>query len=497
MQLESFLESGVRRTPTKTAVIVDDLQWTYAEVNMLCDGFAAKLAAGGVRRWDRVVLCLENSVEMVVAIFGTLKLGAVFVPVNPTTKPEKLAFILRDSEARCLIADSQKLSLMKDMPEGTSAISKSEVLCSRSGAPPRQSGIDMDLAALLYTSGSTGRPKGVMLTHRNMVSTATSISTYLENTADDIILNALPLAFGYGLYQLLTAFLAGATLVLERSFTYPGGLLDRLAKERVTGIPIVPTIASILLQMQIDRWDLSRLRYITNAGAALPLEHISKIRRLFPNAKLYSMYGLTECQRASYLAPDQIDIRPASVGKGMPNEEVYIVNEQGEPVGPDVVGELVIRGANVMQGYWRNPEATAGALRTGRFPWERVLYSGDLFRADEEGFLYFIGRKDEIIKSRGQKVSPREVEDVLYTLPGIAEAAVVGVPDPVLGSAIRAIVVLYPGQSLTERDVLSHCARRLEDFAVPKSVEFRTSLPRTTTGKIWKRELVHPEEAVA
>src|SRR5262249_46125928 len=190
-------------------------------------------------------------------------------------------------------------------------------------------------------------------------------------------------------------------------------------------------------QMQIDRWDLSRLRYITNAGAALPLEHISKIRRLLPNAKLYSMYGLTECQRASYLAPDQIDIRPASVGKGMPNEEVYIVNEQGEPVGPGVVGELVIRGANVMQGYWRNPEATAGSLRTGRFPWERVLYSGDLFRADEEGFLYFIGRKDEIIKSRGQKVSPREVEDVLYTLPGIAEAAVVGVPDPVLGSAIR------------------------------------------------------------
>jgi acyl-CoA synthetase (AMP-forming)/AMP-acid ligase II len=209
------------------------------------------------------------------------------------------------------------------------------------------------------------------------------------------------------------------------------------------------------------------------------------------------MYGLTECQRASYLAPDQIDIRPGSVGRGMPNEEVYVVNENEEPVGPNTVGELVIRGSNVMQGYWRMPEATASVLRPGHFPWERVLHSGDLFRTDEEGYLYFVGRKDEIIKSRGQKVSPREIEDVLYMLPAIAEAAVVGVPDRMLGNAIRAIVVLKRGQDLGQRAVLNHCARHLEDFAVPGSVEFRDSLPYTATGKIDKRELIKPQEAVA
>jgi long-chain acyl-CoA synthetase len=239
------------------------------------------------------------------------------------------------------------------------------------------------------------------------------------------------------------------------------------------------------------------LRYITSAGAALPLEHISRIRRGLSHVKLYSMYGLTECQRASYLPPDQIDIRPGSVGRGMPNEEVYVADENGQPVGPNVIGELVVRGSNVMQGYWNMPEATANVLRPGRFPWERVLHSGDLFRTDEQGYLYFVGRKDEIIKCRGQKVSPREVEDVLYMLPEVTEIAVIGIPDPILGSAVKAVIVLQEGCTLSEKYVLAHCARHLEDFAVPGCVEFRESLPRTTTGKIAKRELIHREEAVA
>jgi len=227
----------------------------------------------------------------------------------------------------------------------------------------------------------------------------------------------------------------------------------------------------------------------------LPGNHIVKLREALPHARIFSMYGLTECKRVSYLPPDQIDARPDSVGRGMPNEEVYIVNDQGDPVGPNVVGELVIRGANVMQGYWGMPEATERVLRPGRFPWERVLHSGDLFWKDEEGYLYFVGRRDEMLKSRGQKVSPNEIEEVLYRIPGVAEAAVVGVPDPMLGTAIRAVIVPQAGCALTEVEVLNHCARCLEDFAVPQSVEFRESLPRTMTGKIAKRELTQLSEA--
>ncbi len=226
-----------------------------------------------------------------------------------------------------------------------------------------------------------------------------------------------------------------------------------------------------------------------NTAAALPTNHIRKLREAFPHARLFSMYGLTECKRVSYLPPEQLDKRPTSVGKAIPNSEVYLVDESGQRVGPGVPGELVVRGANVMQGYWEAPEETAKVLKPGLFPGEKVLYSGDLFTMDEEGYLYFVGRKDDIIKTRGEKVSPKEIEDVLYGIDGIVDAAVVGVPDPVLGQAVKAIVTVRPGCGLSAKEILRHCARRLEDFMVPKLVEIRDSLPRTTTGKISKRLL--------
>jgi long-chain acyl-CoA synthetase len=355
--------------------------------------------------------------------------------------------------------------------------------------PPPKRAINIDLAALIYTSGSTGNPKGVMLTHLNMVSAATSITTYLENTPDDIILNVLPLAFDYGLYQVLMAFKIGGAVVLERSFTYPQAVIRRLIEERVTGLPLVPTMSAILLQMDLTKYDWSSLRYITNTAAALPTEHIFRLRKLFPHARLYSMYGLTECKRVSYLPPEQLDVRPTSVGRGMPNEEVYIVDDEGQRVGPNVVGELVVRGANVMKGYWELPDETGRRLKPGPLPCEKVLYTGDLFRMDDEGYLYFVGRKDDIIKSRGEKVSPREVENVLFSHPEVAEAAVIGVPDEILGEAIRAVVALKSGSRLTEQDVLRHCKEHLEDFMVPKAVEIRPALPKTSNGKIYKRQL--------
>jgi long-chain acyl-CoA synthetase len=514
MQVEEFLERSAERVPEKTALVCDAQRWSYRQIEEQANALAHALSDEGVRRWDRVAVYLDNSLEAVLSVFAILKAGAVFLVVNPTTKPQKLTYILNNCRASCLITDATKLETLqacwRELPQlrtvcvagslaspsgaGKRIIALAEVLESRvrAGAPPRKQSIDRDLAALIYTSGSTGRPKGVMLTHLNIVSAATSITAYLKNTPEDIVLSVLPLSFDYGLYQVLMAFKFGGTVILERSITYPYSIIETLLRENVTGFPIVPTIASVLLQLNLKRYDFTSLRYITNTAAVLPAEKIGQLREAFPQARIYSMYGLTECKRVSYLPPDQIDIRPTSVGRGMPNEEVYIVDERGERVGHGVVGELVVRGSNVMSGYWELPEETDKVLKPGPFPGEKVLYTGDLFRTDEEGYLYFVGRKDDIIKTRGEKVSPREVEEVLHRLGGVADAAVIGTPHEVLGQAIKAVITLRPGARLTRNEVFRHCAAHLEDFMVPQIVEFRDVLPHTTTGKVSKRELSVP-----
>jgi amino acid adenylation domain-containing protein len=504
LQVERFLERSAADRPDKTALICGERRLTYREVDDEATRVAALLQAHGVRRGDRVAIYLDNSVEAVVAVFGTLKAGAVFMMVNPTVKTDKLGYLLNHARATGLVIGAHSLKRLEPLWSRTphlqtlvtvgrtagQATSKDVIsFDARPGMPLRPSrNIDIDLAALVYTSGSTGHPKGVMLTHLNIVSAATSITTYLENTGDDVILNVLPLSFDYGLYQVLMAFKVGATLVLEPSFTYPAETLGVLVRERVTGFPIVPTMSALLLQMDLSRYDFAALRYITNTGAALPTQHIVELRRAFPHVTLYSMYGLTECKRVSYLPPSQLDVRPDSVGKGMPNEEVYIVDEHGRRL-ESGVGELVIRGSHVMKGYWDQPDETDKVLRPGPLPGERVLHSGDIFRMDDEGYLYFVGRKDDIIKTRGEKVSPKEVENVLYTLAPIAEAAVVGVPDPILGQVVKAVVTVKAGASLTQLEVMRHCASHLEDFMVPKLVEIREALPKTGTGKIDKSSL--------
>ena len=349
--------------------------------------------------------------------------------------------------------------------------------------------IDIDLAALIYTSATTGDPKGVVCTHHNMVSAARSIVQYLQNRQDDVILDALPLSFDYGLYQVIMAVMFGGTVVLEPSFVYPHNILKRIVAEKVTGFPIVPTMVAMLLRMHdLGGYDLSSLRYMTNTGAALPVQHIQDLRRLLPHVTIFSMFGLTECKRVGYLDPAELDRRPGSVGKAMPNCETSVVDENGNEVAPGQIGELIIRGSNVMQGYWNDPEMTAKVYLPGPYPAWRWLRSGDHFHRDEDGFLYFLGRKDDMIKTRGERVSPKEVENVLCEMEGVAEAAVVGMPDEVLGQAIKAFVVPRTDE-LDERAVLRHCADRLSPFMVPKCVEFVSSLPKTANGKINKRAL--------
>lgn len=507
MLVHEFLENSADRLPAKIGLVCDGQRLTYAEIEARANRLANALKAHGLQRGERVVIYLPNSVELVVSIFAALKAGGVFIVVNPTTKLDKLIYILNNCQASALVAPGQQADLINQTAQQASslrvvvpvssisqiegsvkALSFQAAQAGYSAERPPHVNIDLDLACLIYTSGSTGDPKGVMSDHSNIVFAASSIIQYLDNREDDIVIDVLPLSFDYGLYQLLMVFKFGGTLVLEKGFTYPAAILKRIQEERVTGFPGVPTIFAVLLQMDLSPYDLSSLRYLTNTAAALPPSHIAQIRAKFPWARLYSMYGLTETKRTLYLPPDQLDRRPGSVGIAIPGTEVWIEDEEGHRLGPGQTGELVVRGRHVMRGYWGDPVATAARFRPGPIPNERVCYTGDLFRMDEEGYLYFVARKDDIIKSRGEKVAPKEVENVLYALKGVREAAVIGVPDPILGEAVKAFVVV-DGVKLTEADVLRHCRANLEDFMIPKYVEFCQELPKTSSGKIKKTDL--------
>jgi amino acid adenylation domain-containing protein len=515
MLVQHFLESSAERIPDKVALICDDRRLTYHEIDRLACQLAASLTEKGVKRQDRVVIFLENSIETVVSIFGILKLGAIFITLNPTMKSKKLNYILNDSGACALITQTNKAGIVKEAVKkapnlkhifwvgrhnqisktSSSMISSNEweeilSIPYPSGLMHQNRSIDLDLATIIYTSGSTGEPKGVMSAHYNVVAAAKSIIHYLNNEENDIIMNVLPLSFDYGLYQILMVFLFGGTIVLERSFTYPYKVIEKLVQEKVTGFPIVPTMAAILLEMEtLSKFDLSSLRYLSNTAAALPVAYIRRLQNLFPHIQIYSMYGLTECKRVSYLPPDQLDQRPESVGIPIPNEEVFIFNEDGKEVGPNEVGELVIRGSNVMQGYWNAPEETARTFRPGRYRGETFLYSGDLFKKDENGYLYFIARKDDLIKTKGERVSPKEIENTLCEISGVVEAAVVGIPDDIFGQAIKAFIVTNNTSDLTDRQIMKYCMQNLEPFMIPKSVEFRKTLPKTASGKIDKKKL--------
>ncbi|WP_428268623.1 class I adenylate-forming enzyme family protein [Haliangium sp.] len=510
--LHDFLIRSAQRLPDKVALVCGEQRLTYAEIAGRAYALAHALKARGVARGDRVIVYSDNTVEAAVAFWGVLAANAVVSMVNPQTKADKLAYLLRDCRPTALIAHAPLYrhfaEPVRDAPSLKAVIVTgpiaAEPLATLPGGvtwddaladmsrdqPPERTAIDVDLASIIYTSGSTGDPKGVMHTHLSMRTAATSVSSYLENREDDVILGILPLSFDYGLYQMIMAFREGARLVLERSFVYPARVLEAVARERVTVFPGVPTIYAIMNELKnLDEYDFSSVRYVSNTAAALTLKHIEALRRIFPAARVVSMYGLTECKRVSYLPPEDLDKKPLSVGVAIPNTEVWIEGEDGRRLGPDQVGELVVRGSTVMRGYWEKPEATAKKLRPGPLPHEVVLHTGDYCKLDQDGYLYFVGRMDDIIKSRGEKVAPREVENAITDLDGVKEVAVIGVPDPVLGQAVKAYVVLEQGAHLSAREIQIACQRRLENYMVPKEVVFVPDLPKTSTGKIKKTGL--------
>jgi amino acid adenylation domain-containing protein len=503
---ERHLAAAAARFPDKTAIVQGDRRIGYAALQTACERFAAALVGeAGLANGERCLIFMDNRIEAAIGIFGTLRAGGVFSVINPATKADKLAYVLADCEASVVFTQASLLPVALAAAarapsvrrvvvvdgDAPGAMGYEEFLASPRARPIANAvGIDLDLAMLVYTSGSTGNPKGVMMTHANIECAASSITTYLHSSEHDVVLSVLPLAFDYGLYQLLMCVKMASTLVLEKSFAFPQKILPLLAAEQVTVFPLVPTMAALIVQLRnFDPAWARTVRSVTNTAAALPPAHIAKLQETFPQARIYSMYGVTESKRCTWLPPEELSRRPDSVGIAIPGTEAWVADAQGRPVPPGAVGELMIRGGHVMQGYWNNPAATERALRPGRYPWERVLCTGDLFRMDEEGFLYFVARRDDIIKTRGEKVSPKEVENVLYALPGVREAALVGVPDPVLGQALKALLVVDPDAGIDARAVISHCRAHLEDFMVPREVEFRDALPRTGTGKIRRSAL--------
>lgn len=508
--LADCLFRSVALFPDKTALICNDSTLTYHELFDESLKIAATLKTHDIKRGDRVIIFMDNTLECAAALWGVILADAVFVIINPQTKIDKLAYMLLDSDATGLITEHKYehiyLEALKHalavklvistkhssgLPTGNQETFKHIFNTAAPSIPQTTQTISVDLAALIYTSGSTGDPKGVMMTHQSMVFTLGSLCEYLQITSDDRIVNVLPLAFDYGLYQFLLCTFKGATLVLEQSFTYPAVTITAIQTHAVTIFPGVPTIFVTLLNLHKSKpLRFDSVKTVTNTAAALPPELTLQLQEIFPNARIFRMYGLTECKRVSYLPPELIKSKPESVGKAIPGTEVMVLDENKKPVKPGMRGMLYIRGAHVMMGYWKKPELTNMMLSTGTSPGDRVLCSQDYFTVDDDGYLYFLGRSDDIIKTQGQKVSPVEIENCLYSCKGILEAAVIGFPDALQGESICAFVHLDKSSLLTETHIRKFCRERLENFMVPKVIKILSDeLPKTANGKILKRVL--------
>ncbi len=505
-----FLKVAARKFPHKEALIYGKDRLTYSNTYELVLKLAQGLRQGGLQQCDRVGIYLEPGIDQAIAIFGVLAAGGVFVPINSTLMREQVKHIIQDCQMVGFITTGEKFSYLNG-PEKifdsfhflvldskgaeknleNSYLFLSDIYDAESFDTWEDWGIGLDLAGILYTSGSTGKPKGVMVSHAQLMSGSSIVSQYLEITEKDKILAVLPFNFDAGLNQLMTAFEQGATLVIL-SFVFAKDIVKVLVREEITGLAGVPTLWNLLAQDKsgLSKAVLPSFRYLTNTGGVMPQPVLHMLRNTLPNTKIFLMYGLTEAFRSTYLPPEELDRRPTSMGKAIPNTEIFVLNSDGELCEPGEVGELVHRGPTVSLGYWGKPELTEKVLRPNPLTsseiggGERVCYSGDLVKMDKEGYCYFVGRRDSMIKTSGYRVSRTEIEEVFYQQGQVKEAAVIGVPDVVLGQSIKAVLVIQDENSASIPDLLMHCAKHLPRYMVPKSIELVEALPKTPNGKI-------------
>ncbi|NQY48808.1 MAG: acyl-CoA ligase (AMP-forming), exosortase A system-associated [Colwellia sp.] len=517
--VHELISHSAQRSPNSIALQIKANQLSYAqlekEVNKVAQGYLSLAISQG----DRVGVYLAKNQENVQSMFACSLLGAVFVPINPVLKAQQVHYIANNCQIKLLITNNSRLKALAPLLERFTSLVTIIVIDADEQALAQQAFSQQltitswqsfinqgqqackdlknsigpnDLAAILYTSGSTGQPKGIMLSHENIILGAKSVSMYLQQSAHDNILSVLPLSFDYGLNQLTCCFLVGAKCILL-DYLMATDVVKAIAKYEITGLAAVPPLWLQLSKATWPKGAAQSMRYFTNSGGVLPLPTLAALRKHMPQAKPYLMYGLTEAFRSSFLSPQEIDNRPNSMGKAIPHAEILVLREDGSTCDSDEVGELVHIGPLVTLGYWQNEAATAERFKTT--PKQAIneqdtplaVFSGDYVKRDADGFLYFVSRKDAMIKTSGYRVSPTEIESVLLQLPQVDEAAIIPSPSIELGQAIIALVVCSSDnqeEAQTQKSIIRHCQLNLPNYMIPKEVMLLTELPRNANGKV-------------
>jgi acyl-CoA ligase (AMP-forming) (exosortase A-associated) len=515
--VHELISDRANTSPDKTALQIKNERYSYRQLTDEVNEIACNYTALSVKQGDRVGIYLPKIKENVQGMFACSVIGAVFVPINPVLKAQQAFYIAKDCQLKVLLINKTRLiSLLPYLPKlveletivvidsnrhsllDVPRLSATKVITWRSfraGRAPSNSAFSRpehsnQLAAILYTSGSTGQPKGIMLSHYNIVLGAKAVSQYLELSANDKILVILPLSFDYGLNQLTSSFFVGASCVLL-DYLLANDVINAIADNEITGIAAVPPLWVQLTKANWLAESTKSVRYFTNSGGVLPPETLAQLRKKMPCAEPFLMYGLTEAFRSSYLKPSELDKKVGSIGQAIPYTELLVIDEEGNNCNPHEVGELVHVGPLVTLGYWQNDLATSQRYKsvpkqaTNAYNTSRAVYSGDYVKYDNEGFFYFITRKDMMIKTSGYRVSPHEIESILLQLKDVQEAVIVTSPCKDIGQAIIAIIVLTDAsQTITSHSIIKHCQHNLANYMLPKKVIFLSLLPRNANGKI-------------
>ena len=501
MLIHDFIENSANIHPDRVALIHMDAQINYGELNRRANGMAQFLCRSGVEKGDRVAIIMDSSINYEISYFAVLKAGGIVVARNPVSSRIAEKGILINCTPKVIIIQAKHWHLIGDfvnelqdletviidgisdkleLPSHIQPVNFPQIFAENKGQSPEVAIEPNDAGMIIYTSGTTGAPKGVVLSHKNLVANTNSIIDYLELTDKDKAMGVLPLTYAYGNSVLLTHMCVGGCVVIDNRFAFPSLILKIMAKEQVTGFAGVPSTFIILMNKSNffnSKWD--HLRYMTQAGGPMAPVTTQKILEALPQVRLFVMYGQTEASaRLSYFEPALYPSKIGSIGKPIPGVTLTIRDEHGHVCPPGKTGEIVAQGDNIMTGYWLRPDETAKVLRADG------LHTNDLARTDEDGFIYVVGRRDDMIKSGANRISPKEIEDIIMTHPDVQEAVVLGIPDDLLGEKIKAIIVPKDGSKISENEILKVCHKNLPLFKIPSLIEYRDSIPKSASGKV-------------